>query len=154
MSTTRPTAPTSAAVPPQEMRSSEHHQPASTSTVLADAETRGSTTIADRVVERMAAAASGEIEQGGGSKRRLLGVPAGRHDAGRPPLVHARVHGSVATIAVRLSVAYPASVPTVTEQVRTRIIDRLAELAGIRARTVDITVTALPLPHTHGRVIA
>lgn len=120
----------------------------------ADPQQRGSTILADQVVARMAAAAASEVAHVGGSRRRLLGMPAGREETDRPPEVHARVHGSVATITMRLSVAYPASVATVTEAVRAQVIDRLAALAGITVGTVEITVTALVAPQNQGRVIA
>ncbi len=120
----------------------------------ADPQQRGSTVLADQVVARMAAAAASEVAHVGGSRRRLLGMPAGREETDRPPEVHARVHGSVATITMRLSVAYPASVATVTDAVRAQVIDRLAALAGITVNTVEITVTALLAPQNQGRVIA
>jgi uncharacterized alkaline shock family protein YloU len=40
-------------------------------------------------------------------------------------------------------VAWPAPVTKVTEQVRARIVQQLADLAGVRAAQVDIRVTTL-----------
>jgi uncharacterized alkaline shock family protein YloU len=42
-----------------------------------------------------------------------------------------------------MSVAWPAPVAEVTEQVRARIVQRLADLADVRTAQVDIRVTAL-----------
>lgn len=119
----------------------------------ARAEDRGSLSIEDRVVEKMAAHVIGEVEDVGGAARRWLGVPAGREDPDRSPQVRARVDGVVCSLQVRLSVGYPASVTRVTEQVRAHLTDKLSELAGLQVQAVDIVVTALHPPPVPGRVI-
>lgn len=107
---------------------------------------RGSTTIADRVVQAMAAQIAGEVDQVGGAARRMLGVSAGREGAENAVRVDADVRGGVCSLRVRLSVCYPAPVAQVTEHVRQQLIDRLATLAGLQVRRVEITVTALHSP--------
>lgn len=104
---------------------------------------RGSLTIDKRVVEAMAARIAGEIGQVGGAARRVLGVPAGREAADQAPRVVADLRGRVCVLQVRLSVCYPAPVARITERVRQRLTDRLAELTDLHITTVDITVTAL-----------
>lgn len=123
--------------------------------VLVEAADRGELTIADRVVEKIASAALGEVEHVGGTARRVLGVALG---AAAPEQlaqvraqVRAHVDGSLVTLHVTCGVAYPAPVATVTEHARSRIIDRVRQLTGLDTRQVDITVTALTTTRTQGR---
>jgi uncharacterized alkaline shock family protein YloU len=112
-------------------------------TVPADdaAAARGRLEIADRVIERIAAQAAAEVDLATGAPRRVLGVSVGS-PTDRPD-VSARVDGHVAVVDVVMSVAWPAPVTKVTEEVRARIVQQLADLAGVRAAQVDIRVTAL-----------
>ena len=105
------------------------------------AATRGRLEIAHRVIERIAAHAAAEVDRATGAPRRVLGVSVGS-PTDRPD-VSARVDGPVAIVDVVMSVAWPAPVTKVTEQVRARIVQRLADLAGVRAAQVDIRVTTL-----------
>ncbi len=107
------------------------------------AEERGALTIADQVVEKIAATALGEVEHLGGAAKRVLGVALGSDDPDRSARVQARVDGSVVTLEVGCSVAYPAPVGAVTEQARSVLIERVEELTGLSVRQVDITVTSL-----------
>ncbi|ASU80580.1 Asp23/Gls24 family envelope stress response protein [Actinopolyspora erythraea] len=116
-------------------------------------EERGVTTLHDRVVERMAARIAGEVDQVGGAAHRVLGVSTGGDEAEQTPQVTAEVHGRMCALRVRLSVDYPAPVAQVTDHVRQVLTDRLAELADVRVRTVDITVTALRPPRSARREI-
>ena len=106
-----------------------------------EAAARGRLEIADRVIERIAAQAAAEVDLATGAPRRVLGVSVGS-PTDRPD-VSARVDGHVAIVDVVMSVAWPAPVITVTEQVRARIVQQLADLAGVRTAQVDIRVTAL-----------
>ncbi|MBA3524196.1 MAG: Asp23/Gls24 family envelope stress response protein [Geodermatophilaceae bacterium] len=98
--------------------------------------------IADRVIEKIAGQAAREVDRAGGAGRRVLGVAVGSGDTA-PPRVQARMHGDVATVSIDLSVAWPAPLREVTVQVRQRVTERLAELAGVRQAQVDIRVIAL-----------
>ena len=104
---------------------------------------RGSLSIADVVVEKVATAAAGEVEGVGGAARRVLGVPTGRDSGDGSPQVSARVAGSVAALDVRLTVSYPASVRQVTEAAREHIADRVRALTELEVSRVDIDVAAL-----------
>jgi uncharacterized alkaline shock family protein YloU len=107
------------------------------------AQDRGEVSIADQVVEKIAATALGEVDQIGGAARRVLGVPLGSTDPERLPQVTARVNGSVVTVTAHCSVTYPAPVGRVTEQARAHLVDRVDALTGLNVAQVDITVTAL-----------
>ncbi|WP_158889045.1 Asp23/Gls24 family envelope stress response protein [Amycolatopsis anabasis] len=104
---------------------------------------RGRTTIADRVVERLAARAVTEVDGVGGTVHRMLGVAVGGEGVERAAQVHARVTGDTASLEVRLSVIYPASVARTTDQARTHLMRRIAQFTGLAVTRVDIRVTAL-----------
>jgi uncharacterized alkaline shock family protein YloU len=112
-------------------------------TAGADAGCRGRTTIADRAVERVATQLLTEVENVGGTARRMLGVTVGGEDPDRDARVTATVTGETAALEVRLSVAYPASVSWTTENARDHLTRRVEELTGLAVSRVDIVVTAL-----------
>jgi uncharacterized alkaline shock family protein YloU len=104
---------------------------------------RGRTTIADRVVTRVATRAVAEVEQTGGVARQLMGFTIGRQTGEGSADVSARVDGHLAMIQLRLSLAYPAPVRAVTREVRRHVIERVAGLTGFEVRHVDIEVASL-----------
>lgn len=111
-------------------------------TALAPAEERGTTTLADVVVERVAAAAAAEVQAAYGLRRHLVGKAVGR------PAVRADVDldGSVASLTLALAVEYPAPVRPVTRDVRTHVTARVRELCDVTVDHIDITVASLPRP--------
>jgi uncharacterized alkaline shock family protein YloU len=108
-----------------------------------DAETRGATTIADRVVEKIAAQAVAEVDCATGATRRVLGVGVGTTSQATPARVHADVDGHLVMVRVSMSVVWPASVRAVTRQVRSNICERVHTLAGLEVAEVDIDVPTL-----------
>ncbi|MFD5061865.1 Asp23/Gls24 family envelope stress response protein [Streptomyces sp. NPDC058394] len=113
---------------------------------------RGSTTISDRAVERIAARVLTEVENIGGAPGRVLGIEVPGEHAEDSARVAAKVSGdSVAALDVRLSVAYPKSVAHTTEDARARLVRRVADLTGLTVSRVDITVTALHAPDSPTR---
>ncbi|WP_116050161.1 Asp23/Gls24 family envelope stress response protein [Amycolatopsis palatopharyngis] len=122
-------------------------QPSSPSVEESQDTDRGRTTLEERAVERIAARAVSEVDGIGGSAPRVLGVAVGADEPDRTARVTARLDGDTATLEVRLSVAYPASVAATTERARSHLIRRTEELTGLRISKVDILVTAL-----HGAV--
>ncbi|MGH4017207.1 MAG: Asp23/Gls24 family envelope stress response protein [Pseudonocardiaceae bacterium] len=120
---------------------------------MSPAEDRGRTTIADRVIEAMAARITSDEPGVGGAARRVLGVAVTGEDTDRAPRVEATVAGEVVSLRVRLSVTYPAPVHTMTDRVRRRLIDRIGALTGMQVGVVDIVVVALHRPDTAGRVV-
>lgn len=116
---------------------------------------RGSLSIEDVVVEKVAVAAAGEIDGVGGAARRVLGVTAGSNDGDGRPRATARVSGETAALEVRLTVAYPASVRATTEAVRAHVRDRVEALTDLTVTRVDISIAALTTGKvSKGRVIA
>ncbi|HLI37303.1 MAG TPA: Asp23/Gls24 family envelope stress response protein [Streptosporangiaceae bacterium] len=101
---------------------------------------RGRTRIDETVVEKIAAAAAGEVDAVAGCRRRVLGVRFGQLGQVR---VRATVRGSLVTAEVAAAVAYPAPLREVTRQVRAHVAQRVRELTGMRVGAVDVAVTAL-----------
>jgi uncharacterized alkaline shock family protein YloU len=104
---------------------------------------RGRTTIADRVVAKIATRAVAEVGLAGGAGRQLTGLTPGRQDGEGPARVTARVNGNLAMIEVRLSLAYPAPVRSLTREVRRHVMERVTTMTGIEVRHVDIEVARL-----------
>ena len=117
---------------------------------LAPPEQRGSTEIADLVVERIAARAVAEVDDAHGSARRLLGL---RMPGAAAPRVTVQIDGRLATVRVALSVRYPAPIRQVTTEVRANVMARVGELTGLDVRHVDIEIPALITPDRGRRVL-
>jgi uncharacterized alkaline shock family protein YloU len=104
---------------------------------------RGRTTIADRVVAQVATQAVAEVAQAGGAARQLVGITLGHQTGQDPARVSARVDGNLALIKMRLTLAYPAPVRSLSREVRRHVMERVASLTGIEVRHVDIEVARL-----------
>lgn len=113
--------------------------------------TRGRTEIADRVLERIATHVLTDVEATGGAARRVLGVPLGPTDRRPRPQVTAHVDGRLATLRMRITVAYPEPIRQVTRRLRERVASRVGELTGLEVRQVDIDVDRLIRPKDQGR---
>lgn len=111
----------------------------------------GRLTIANRVVERIAARAVAEVPHAAGAARRLLGRAlraADEETAARPS---AKVDGHLALVSVGLSVAYPQPAREVAARVREHISERLGELCGLEVTQVDVDVVSLLTEPVTGR---
>ncbi len=109
----------------------------------AGADQRGTTTIADRVVERIAAQAVAEVDRAAGATRQLLGVSLGSTDETTRARVSATVDGGIVSVVVVLAVIWPHPVREVTREVRDHVSARVQELTGLRVADVDIEVAEL-----------
>lgn len=101
---------------------------------------RGTMTIADRAVEKIAAIAAGEVERASGIPRRLLGTTFGRPNTSTRPRASAKVEEKTVSLKVSVSVEYPAPVRDVAAEVRERVARRVYELTGLKVTEIDITV--------------
>ncbi len=104
---------------------------------------RGRTTLTDRVVTKVAAQAVSEVERTGGVAPQLMGITLGRQSGSGSARVSARIDGHLTMIQLRLTLAYPAPVRTLTQQVRRHVIERVTSLTGLEVRHVDIEVARL-----------
>ncbi|MEU2153453.1 hypothetical protein ABZ532_00260 [Streptomyces sp. NPDC019396] len=100
-----------------------------------EAAARGETTIADRVVAKIAARAA----------REALGrVPEGCS----PPHATVIVHHDHARIRISLELDYPSDIGAQCGAVRRRVAERVASLAGMEASEVAVEVERLQSVHT------
>ena len=108
---------------------------------------RGSLTIADRVVEKVASQAVIEVDLATGTPRTVLGKTLlGRPpepDPERPARADAHVDGRLVTVSVTLAVQWPAPVREVADEVRRHLTTRIEEITGLEVAQVDVDVTAL-----------
>ncbi|MFI8516251.1 Asp23/Gls24 family envelope stress response protein [Streptomyces sp. NPDC085481] len=96
---------------------------------------RGATTVADRVVAKIAAQAAREA---------LTAVPKG----GSAPHASVVVHREAARVAVSLELGYPSDIGRQCGAVRGRVRHRVEELAGLEVHEVTVHVERLHSPHT------
>jgi uncharacterized alkaline shock family protein YloU len=109
---------------------------------------RGTTTIADEVVEKIAGFATREIEgiyDLGGDVARVFAsvkerIGLGDKDDDSDRGVTVRLEGKNANIKIVIVIEYGYVVYTVCEQVRTKVIDKVESLLGLDVTAVDIVV--------------
>jgi uncharacterized alkaline shock family protein YloU len=113
---------------------------------------RGETIISPLVVEKIASRAASEVDGVGGVVQtglsRLLPWSVGDSS---PARASAEVGDETVTVDLTVNVVYPEPVAVVTNGVRTQVTRRVAELCGLRATEVNITVPALVVPPRGGR---
>jgi uncharacterized alkaline shock family protein YloU len=109
---------------------------------------RGTTTIADEVVEKIAGFATREVEgiyDLGGDVARVFAsvkerIGLGDKDDDSDRGVTVRLEGKNASIKIVIVIEYGYVVYTVCEQVRTKVIDKVESLLGLDVVAVDIVV--------------
>lgn len=106
-------------------------------------EARGTTRIADKVVERIAARAVSEVDRATGAPRVVLGQTLGSTTEKTDARVSAQVDGEVVMVDVAMAVQWPAPIREVAQQVRERVAARVNELTGLSVLEVDIDVATL-----------
>ncbi|CAM5432815.1 hypothetical protein GCM10010299_19940 [Streptomyces tanashiensis] len=99
------------------------------------ARNRGATSIADRVVAKIAAQAAREA---------VGAVPEG----GSKPHASVVVHREIARVSVSLDLDYPSDVGRQCGAVRSRVRTRVEELAGLEVHEVTVHVERLHSAHT------
>lgn len=108
---------------------------------------RGETIIAPAVVAKIAGRVASEVDGVGGvvhtGLSRLLPWAAVDESSAR---ASAEVGAGTVTVDLTVNVLYPQPVAAVTNEVRTQVTRRLAELCGLRATEVNIAVPALVVP--------
>ncbi|CAN5792937.1 MAG: Asp23/Gls24 family envelope stress response protein [Thermoleophilaceae bacterium] len=112
---------------------------------------RGTTTIADAVVEKVAGIATREVagvhDLGGGAAR-AVGAMTQRVGIGdeRTQGVSVEVGEREAAIDVVVVIEYGESIPKVSDSIRENVIKRLEGITGLQAAEVNITVNDLYFP--------
>jgi uncharacterized alkaline shock family protein YloU len=118
---------------------------------LGDPAERGSLTVADRVVERVAGYAVTQVEGASAAPRRVMGIAVGGAQQDRAASVDARVDGHTATVEASVAIAWPASVRTVAARLRQQVRDDVERIAGVQVAHVDVDVVSLSAPPSRTR---
>ena len=111
----------------------------------------GVISIADGVVEKIAAMAATENPDAGAAAARVLGraVPGAGHlgvrgtDLEALPKTSVEVDGAKAYVNLEIAVRWPSSVNDVCQQVRRHVQDRVSQLTGLAVDEVHIVVSDL-----------
>ena len=103
-------------------------------------EDRGSLSIADRAVERVAGFAATQVDGAAAAPRRLLGISVGESRPDAEAAVRATVDGSVATVEATIAVSWPQSVRTVTDRLRVHVREDVRRVTGVEVAHVDVDV--------------
>jgi uncharacterized alkaline shock family protein YloU len=134
----------------QQTRSSAQ-PPTRTSGATVQTGERGTTSIADSVVAKIASLAVREVEGVAGVGGTLSGAMGqvvsrirGREHATQG--VGVEVGTTQAAIDLTIRVSYPVPIPQVTGQVRENVIDRVESLTGLEVVEVNIAVIDLTFP--------
>lgn len=110
--------------------------------VKTDTESRGRLEIAEKVVEKIASRAAGELEAVGGPAGGFLGI--GHHpELAVRPKASVQLSGQVATIELTVGVRYPVPLRRTGEELRQRVRSQVTNLTGIDVRQVDIEISWL-----------
>jgi len=119
---------------------------------------RGSTTISEAVVSKIAGIATQEVEKvqmGGGAAAAVggflgtvTGAVSGGGSAGSGSArgVSVEVGEEEAAVNLNMAVEYGVPIPRTTEEVRRNVINRVENLTGLNVTEVNITVNDVQLP--------
>jgi uncharacterized alkaline shock family protein YloU len=105
-----------------------------------DAENRGRTSVADRVVEKIAGQAAIEIDHVTGVPRRVLGQTLGKVKADSSARASAKVDGSIVSVSVSVAVEYPTPVRAAAAAVRAHVTETVGRLCDLQVVEVHVDV--------------
>jgi uncharacterized alkaline shock family protein YloU len=117
-------------------------------------EERGTTTIANEVVEKIAGIAAREVpgvyDTGGDTARVISAVREriGLGEAEADQGVRVRLEGKQAAVDITIVIEYGFVVYTVTEKVRAKVIGAIENLVGLEVTVVNILVDDVHVPET------
>jgi uncharacterized alkaline shock family protein YloU len=114
-----------------------------------ESQDRGSLTIADRVVEKVAGAAAHEVDHVTGVPRRVLGQTLGKVRPDSQARATAKVDGSVVSVSVSVAIEYPTPVRQAAAEVRRRVMDQVGQICGLQVVDVHVDV-----PHFYSAAVA
>lgn len=119
--------------------------PASTE-VSEGADDRGTLTVDDKVVERVAGYAVSRVPGALAAPHRFLGVAVGESRPDDAADVRARVDGHTAVVEAVIGVRWPASVRSVVTAVREAVVREVAATADVQVDHVDVDVVSMTAP--------
>src|ERR687896_2736478 len=104
---------------------------------------RGTTTISDSVVSKIAGIAAGEVDgirMGSGASQAVGGILGSITGGSQTQGVSVEVGQEESALDLTLTAEYGKSVPQLAEAVRRNVINRVENLVGLRVTEVNITV--------------
>ncbi|UZN03609.1 Asp23/Gls24 family envelope stress response protein [Cellulomonas sp. S1-8] len=105
----------------------------------AGADVRGTLTVSDRVVQKVALSAAARVPG--------VAVATSSGLLGRDlPRASARTHGTRAQVEVDVALAWPAPAAATAQRVRAAVADAVARYTGVRTDRVDVRVVAVTDP--------
>ena len=110
---------------------------------------RGSTSISDSVVSKIAGIAAQEVDgirMGSGASQAVGGILGSITGGGQTQGVSVEVGQEEAAVDLTLTAEYGKSVPQVAEAVRRNVINRIENLVGLRVTEVNVTVSNVFFP--------
>jgi len=113
---------------------------------------RGSTSISDSVVSKIAGIASQEVDgirMGSGGSQAVSGIIGsitGGSSGGQTQGVSVEVGQEEAALDLTLTAEYGKSIPQLAEAVRRNVANRIESLVGLRVTEVNITVSNIFFP--------
>jgi uncharacterized alkaline shock family protein YloU len=110
---------------------------------------RGSTSISDSVVSKIAGIAAQEVEgirMGSGASQAVGGILGSITGGSQTQGVSVEVGQEEAAIDLTLTAEYGKSIPQLAEAVRRNVINRVESLIGLRVTEVNVTVANVFFP--------
>ena len=110
---------------------------------------RGSTSISDSVVAKIAGIAAQEVDgirMGSGASQAVGGILGSITGGSQTQGVSVEVGQEEAAVDLTLTAEYGKSVPQLAEAVRRNVISRVENLVGLRVTEVNVTVSNVFLP--------
>ena len=110
---------------------------------------RGSTTISDSVVSKIAGIAAQEVDgirMGSGATQAVGGILGSITGGSQTQGVSVEVGQEEAALDLTLTAAYGKSIPQLAEAVRRNVINRVENLVGLRVTEVNVTVSNVFFP--------
>lgn len=152
----RPSDARSAASPttPPRRRSSGSDQSDAPKRYLADPRARGTLTLSEQVIEKIASQSASEVAAAGGESGGFLGIGQ-RSDLGARPKVDVELRETSADLFISVALPYGMSIRQTTQRVRDRVSQRVEQLTGVAVHRVDVDVAFLVSPdpdHSEGKL--
>lgn len=117
---------------------------------------RGTTTIADQVVTRIAAYAARLVPEVAAARPSSSWESLTQRLPGRAttePRASATVAGDRAIVELEVASLWPASLADVAREVQTTVADRVRQLTGLAVDRVDVRVSNVVVPDQHRRAV-
>ncbi|NOJ59792.1 Asp23/Gls24 family envelope stress response protein [Arthrobacter sp. 260] len=107
-----------------------------------DSGARGTLTISEKAIEKIAGQAAAEVPGIHGTSGGFLGLGSHSDEDARPK-VKVQLSGRIAALHISAGVKYPAPLRVTTDRLRQAVKDKVNASCGIEVRQIDIDVQTL-----------